>query len=119
MANTDEPDVIHGNILAAIGKPQQAELYFRKVLNHTQRTNIDVLTEAYLYYGNFLKAERRYDEANTAYQMDLYWPNSKTITITASNFTKVWPSYFKKKEILLWHPNIRKDINPSPIAFLI
>ena len=51
--------------------------------------------------------------------MDLYWPNSKTITITASNFTKVWPSYFKKKEILLWHPNIRKDINPSPIAFLI
>ena len=66
MANTDEPDVIHGNILAAIGKPQQAELYFRKVLNHTQHTNIDVLTEAYLYYGNFLKAERRYDEANTA-----------------------------------------------------
>ena len=97
MANTDEPDVIHGNILAAIGKPQQAELYFRKVLNHTQRTNIDVLTEAYLYYGNFLKAERRYDEANTAYQNGLILAEQQNHYYYRLQFYKGMAELFQEK----------------------
>ena len=97
MANTDEPDVIHGNILAAIGKPQQAELYFRKVLNHTQRTNIDVLTEAYLYYGNFLKAERRYDEANTAYQNGLILSEQQNHYYYRLQFYKGMAELFQEK----------------------
>ena len=97
MANTDEPDVIHGNILAAIGKPQQAELYFRKVLNHTQRTNIDVLTEAYLYYGNFLKAERRYDETNTAYQNGLILAEQQNHYYYRLQFYKGMAELFQEK----------------------
>ena len=83
--------------VAAIGKPQQAELYFRKVLNHTQRTNIDVLTEAYLYYGNFLKAERRYDEANTAYQNGLILAEQQNHYYYRLQFYKGMAELFQEK----------------------
>lgn len=55
-------DALHANILAAMGRDNEAEFYFRK---STDRSTDDfsTLIEAHLSYGDFLSRKGRYTEA--------------------------------------------------------
>ncbi len=61
--SSTSPDVVHGNILAAMGNGPQAEHYLREAVEHPRKTDITTRTEAYLSYGEFLCSAGRYAEA--------------------------------------------------------
>ena len=59
-------DALHGSILAALGRNDEAESYFRRSISLVSE-DYSTLIEALLSYGEFLTSQGRYEEAASYY----------------------------------------------------
>lgn len=59
-------DALHATILASLGREEEAEKYYLSSIRNTD--DYSTLVESYLSYGNFLMANKRYEEAIANYK---------------------------------------------------